>query len=1192
VDNDGDALVAGALFFDTVNTVMKVYDGSQWLAAYASVSGALLAINNLDDVTNTATARSNLGLGTASEQNVTYFATAAQGALADSALQNGDNVSVLTNDAGYATTTYVDNEVAGLVDSAPATLDTLNELAAALGDDANFSTTVTNSIATKWTQDNTKISNWNTAYGWGNHASAGYLTGNQTITLTGDVSGSGTTSISVTVANDSHTHDGRYYTESEADSRFLRANGGTTGSFIDLFRNVTTGVGGYIDFREGAAQDIRLGVNVFDGEIPEAGTALILDRVGSGNGDAHLVVHGNIYANHGGTPSSANRVYTTAYHPEADKWTTARTLSLTGAVTGSVSVDGSGNVSLATTATSDPTLTLTGDVTGSATFTNLGNATLTATVANDSHTHDGRYYTESEADARFLRGNTSDTMSGTFEATGDIQAVGGYTNLSSYTSGTVPITVGMVDIRSGGKTGWAPGDELGKVRWYANDTSGNWPGEVASIRAVCQNGNGSTTTVGSAALEFYTTPSNSITQAMALRLDTNQKADFQNDIRMNGTTVIDSSRNLTNIGGISADSAYFGTGVTIRESTTRSDLLEIVSNTTGWGGLSITNSSNEGVWSLMVNGANAGLYDEQNAHWHVYASENAGTSLWHNGTARLETTSSGVSVTGAVQVGGATFIDSTRRNLYLDSFAGGDNNGIFFRTGFTSGALGYNCSITVKDHNGAAADGLHISGYDGVGIGTGANTYSLDLLVDVSGNTNVYGHLNSVNGYQVNGTTVIDASRNATFNSIDIEPTGTIEFKDDNGTVRGTINARSSAPHFRIATSNGETIGFYDGTTENIRINGSGDLNLITGSLEVSGTTVIDSSRNLTNIGTISSDGAFKSDSEFTFLTGASGAQTAQMGGLGIGSSYSTYPAYAGEVNVQTGYRVGGTRVIDSSRNLTNIANITANDTSVLELTVRSSNENCLNFDGGSAGDHRGIAFNSRTALSADVSDGWLRLNSQSEFTNGVFTPGNMRVDGHLDVSQFIRHVSDTNTYITFPAADDMQLVAGGRQMIRMDEGTNPDRLYFPNGSSYTDSNGDAVFAGNVTAYASDRRLKTRIKPIENALAKVMAIRGVTYDWIEGVEDLGFVPGRKNDCMGVIAQELEEAGVDQVIMPAPFDRMRSKETNWEDVSRSGEEYKTVDYDKLTALLIEAVKEQQTQINALQAKIEELENGNN
>jgi phage-related tail fiber protein len=56
----------------------------------------------------------------------------------------------------------------------------------------------------------------------------------------------------------------------------------------------------------------------------------------------------------------------------ATKLTTARTIALTGGVTGSVSFDGSGNVS------------------------------LTATVTNDSHTHDSRYYTETESDARFL----------------------------------------------------------------------------------------------------------------------------------------------------------------------------------------------------------------------------------------------------------------------------------------------------------------------------------------------------------------------------------------------------------------------------------------------------------------------------------------------------------------------------------------------------------------------------------------------------------------------------------------------------------------------------------------------------------------------------------------------------------------------------------------------------------------------
>ena len=59
------------------------------------------------------------------------------------------NVSQLTNDSGYQTEAQVAAKVSALVDSAPETLDTLNELAAALGDDPNFATTVTNQIASK-----------------------------------------------------------------------------------------------------------------------------------------------------------------------------------------------------------------------------------------------------------------------------------------------------------------------------------------------------------------------------------------------------------------------------------------------------------------------------------------------------------------------------------------------------------------------------------------------------------------------------------------------------------------------------------------------------------------------------------------------------------------------------------------------------------------------------------------------------------------------------------------------------------------------------------------------------------------------------------------------------------------------------------------------------------------------------------
>jgi hypothetical protein len=51
--------------------------------------------------------------------------------------------------------------------------------------------------------------------------------------------------------------------------------------------------------------------------------------------------------------------------------------------------------------TTDFTLTLDGDVSGEATVSDLNDTTLTVTVSNDSHTHDGRYYTETEADNRF-----------------------------------------------------------------------------------------------------------------------------------------------------------------------------------------------------------------------------------------------------------------------------------------------------------------------------------------------------------------------------------------------------------------------------------------------------------------------------------------------------------------------------------------------------------------------------------------------------------------------------------------------------------------------------------------------------------------------------------------------------------------------------------------------------------------------
>lgn len=65
-----------------------------------------------------------------------------------------------------------------------------------------------------------------------------------------------------------------------------------------------------------------------------------------------------------------------------------------------------------------PTITLLGDVTGSGTLTELMSGNINTTVADDSHTHDGRYYTETESDARFLRVDGSNTIDATIFPSG------------------------------------------------------------------------------------------------------------------------------------------------------------------------------------------------------------------------------------------------------------------------------------------------------------------------------------------------------------------------------------------------------------------------------------------------------------------------------------------------------------------------------------------------------------------------------------------------------------------------------------------------------------------------------------------------------------------------------------------------------------------------------------------------------
>ena len=98
VDNDGDPLVSGALYFNTTDSVMKVYEGSAWVAAYASLSGALIANNNLSDLEDAAASRANLGLATVAATGAYSDLTGVPSGYGDSDVDTHLNTGTATTD--------------------------------------------------------------------------------------------------------------------------------------------------------------------------------------------------------------------------------------------------------------------------------------------------------------------------------------------------------------------------------------------------------------------------------------------------------------------------------------------------------------------------------------------------------------------------------------------------------------------------------------------------------------------------------------------------------------------------------------------------------------------------------------------------------------------------------------------------------------------------------------------------------------------------------------------------------------------------------------------------------------------------------------------------------------------------------------------------------------------------------------
>jgi hypothetical protein len=120
-------------------------------------------------------------------------------------------------------------------------------------------------------------------------------------------------------------------------------------------------------------------------------------------------------------------------------------------------------------------------------------------------------------------------------------------------------------------------------------------------------------------------------------------------------------------------------------------------------------------------------------------------------------------------------------------------------------------------------------------------------------------------------------------------------------------------------------------------------------------------------------------------------------------------------------------------------------------------------------------------------------------------------------------------------------------------------------GVSPSGSTGQIDAAADIIAYStSDIRLKSEISPIENSLEKLSLISGVNYRWRPELNDIHGYKDKQD--VGVIAQEILD------VLPAA---VRQNQTG----------YYAVRYERIIPLLIEAIKEQQKQIDELKSKLE-------